>query len=374
MKSIFKFLAMALCVSLYSCSTTIDEPVSGKKLNVSTPGTLKSLLTTDEKLTITKLTLTGTIDARDIKYLRDSMPLLADLDLSAVAISAYAEKVGTIGSVYYEYPANGLPDAAFEKFLKDSTTLKSIVLPSTLTSIGVLAFDCCTGLSSISIPESVTSIANGAFADCSGLKSFIIPPKVTSIELSVFRNCTGLTSITIPNSVTTIRSYAFSGCSSLKSISIPESVTLISINMFVGCSSLTSISVGAASNYISTADGVLFSKDKTVLVCCPGGSLGTYTIPASVTTIEYGAFSGCTGLNSIIIPVGVTSIKSYAFQNCTNLTSIYAYSVKPIDLNASISPFVGVNTTTCILHIPVGSKSNYQTANEWKEFANIVEN
>ena len=144
--------------------------------------------------------------------------------------------------------------------------------------------------------------------------------------------------------------------------------------MFVGCSSLTSISVGAASNYLNTVDGVLFSKDKTVLVCYPGGSSGTYTVPASVTTIEYGAFSGCMGLNSIVIPASVTSIKNFAFQNCTNLTSIYANSVKPIDLNASMSPFEKVNTATCVLHVPVGSKSNYQAATGWKGFTNIVEN
>ncbi len=51
-------------------------------------------------------------------------------------------------------------------------------------------------------------------------------------------------------------------------------------------------------------------------------SIKSVTIGNGVTSIGYGAFSGCTSLNSITIPDSVTSIGDYAFENCDSLTSI----------------------------------------------------
>lgn len=71
------------------------------------------------------------------------------------------------------------------------------------------------------IPESVTydnktynvmSIGISAFQKCSGLISVTISNSVTSIGDDAFANCSGLTSVTIPNSVTSIGNGAFSGC------------------------------------------------------------------------------------------------------------------------------------------------------------------
>ena len=90
-------------------------------------------------------------------------------------------------------------------------------------------------------------------------------------------------------------------------------------------------------------DGVYYNiineSDKTVEVTYKGDSYdnysdeytGTVSIPESVTyngttysvtSIEFGAFSGCTGLTSITIPNSVTSIGEAAFFNCAGLTSI----------------------------------------------------
>ena len=73
------------------------------------------------------------------------------------------------------------------------------------------------------------------------LKSIIIPDSVTRIAWKTFAECSSLTSITIPNSVTRIASDAFSGCTGLTSITIPDSVTEISYDAFYGCSSLTDV-------------------------------------------------------------------------------------------------------------------------------------
>ena len=46
------------------------------------------------------------------------------------------------------------------------------------------------------------------------------------------------------------------------------------------------------------------------------------TIPSSVTSIGYSAFSNCTSLTEITIPSSVTSILDSAFSDCTSLTEI----------------------------------------------------
>ena len=156
----------------------------------------------------------------------------------------------------------------------------------------------------------------------SRVKSAVIAEGVTSIGDSAFCNCTSLTSVTIPNSVTSIGEFAFRGCSSLTSVTIPNSVTSIGDGAFASCTSLTGIRVTEGnSHYSSDASGVLFNKDKTTLVQCPG-AFAAYTIPDSVTSIGGSAFRGCSSLTSVTIPDSVTSFGSDAFQGCTSLTSV----------------------------------------------------
>ena len=199
----------------------------------------------------------------------------------------------------------------------------SYTIPNSVTSIGYGAFEYCTGLTSITIPNSVTSIGYEAFLRCTGLTSITIPNSVTSIGEMAFEYCTGLTSITLGNSVTSIGRYAFYGCSGLTSITIPNSVTTIEYLAFRNCTGLTSINVASGNNYYSDNNGVLFNKKKTELIRYPEGKSQTsYTIPDSVTSIGYYAFTYCTGLTSITIPNSVTSIGYEAFADCTGLTSI----------------------------------------------------
>lgn len=62
----------------------------------------------------------------------------------------------------------------------------------------------------------VTAFAATAFKDCDGLKSIIIPSSVTSLGRYCFYGCSGLTSITIPSSVTSLGIYCFVLCSKLE--------------------------------------------------------------------------------------------------------------------------------------------------------------
>ena len=177
------------------------------------------------------------------------------------------------------------------------------------------------------------------------IRSIYFDGNITSIGDGAFSWCTYITNITIPSSVISIGESAFNACCYVSSVVIPENIEIIGDNVFARCYALQSIEVEKDNkNYISK-DGVLFSKDKTTLICfptlksgseyeIPSGviSIGSYAfigaypsnvkIPGSVRTISCGAFYACDEFTNIIISDGVTSIQNYAFKNCDNLRII----------------------------------------------------
>jgi len=225
----------------------------------------------------------------------------------------------TLVSVTIPGSVTSIGDGAFGT----CTRLASVTIPDSVTSIGDYAFLDCISLASVSIPSSVTSIGDGAFGSCTSLASVTIPSSVTSIGWYAFNSCISLVSVTIPNSVTSIRQQAFGSCTSLASVTIPSSVTSIGDWAFYGCKSLTAINVDTANTAYSSQDGVLYNKNKTILIQYPAGKTGSsFTIPSSVTSIGLSAFEDITSLASVTIPGSVASIGDYAFSRCTNLASV----------------------------------------------------
>ena len=203
--------------------------------------------------------------------------------------------------------------------IPSSILVNGVRLP--VTSIGAYAFDGCTSLTRVTIPNSVTSIGDHAFTG-SGLTRITIGTNVTSIGDLAFLFCRSLTRVTIPNSVTSIGDCAFFSCSSLTNVTIGNSVTIIGGETFQYCTSLTAIMVDVLNPVYSSVAGVLFDKNQTTLIQYPWGKAGSYTIPDSVTSIGYSAFSGCTSLTSITIGNSVTNIGETAFYFCTSLTNV----------------------------------------------------
>ena len=130
--------------------------------------------------------------------------------------------------------------------------------------------------------------------------------------------------IEIEKGITTIGSYAFQSCISLMSITIPSSVTTIGSYAFSECTSLMSIAVEPENQkYSSDEYGVLYNKDKTMLIQYPiGNERINYTIHSNVTTIGSYSFKSCISLKSIIVPSNVKTIESSTFESCTSLINI----------------------------------------------------
>lgn len=155
--------------------------------------------------------------------------------------------------------------------------------------------------------------------------------------------------INIPESITvdgytmpvsSISGFAFSGCSGLVKVSIPKTVESIELNAFKGCIALESIVVDEGNKVYDSRDNcnaIIETKSNTLIVGCKNS-----VIPEGIKVISggfayfdyhdvwdertepdtYGAFLGCTGLQSISIPNSVTSIGEHAFSGCSNMKSI----------------------------------------------------
>ena len=198
------------------------------------------------------------------------------------------------------------------------TALTEVTVPDSVTTMSYSVFSWCTNLTKATLGRGITSISDDTFGCCKALVSVTIPDSVTSIGDWAFGECYALTEVTIPDGVTSIDIWAFYMCRSLTEVTIPASVTSIGVVAFNGCSSLTGIRVDKNNpKYSNDSYGVLFNKDKTELVCAPGGYQGRYDVPETVTAVSSYAFSRCSGINEISFPGNAPSIGSYAFENVT---------------------------------------------------------
>ena len=110
----------------------------------------------------------------------------------------------------------------------------------------------------------------------------------------------------------------------MTNVSISQYVKYIGTNAFSNCTSLKTISVNSANSKYSSNSGILFYKEKTKLIKYPSNKtdISNYTVPNTVTSIENGAFKGCSALTSMQLPNSITSIGNSAFERCENLESI----------------------------------------------------
>ncbi len=156
------------------------------------------------------------------------------------------------------------------------------------------------------------------------IKAVIIEESVSSIGNYAFESCSNLTNISIPESVISIGENAFFYCTSLVQIAIPANVTSIGYDAFYNCTSLQKIEIDDKSeSYCVDEYGVIFNKDKTVLVSSVVNYAEKYTVPDTVITIEEHAFCHRYSMPVLTIPESVMHIKDYAFSFCDNTSFVF---------------------------------------------------
>lgn len=269
-------------------SVTITDLVAGQ---------LPNMIPFDKKLQIANLTISGKLNGTDIKFIREMIidGKLTDLNIQKASIVSG-------GDVYYS------------SYTKDYTTENNI-------------------------------IGNYMFYNCKGLISLLLPSDATRINGNSIENCDNLKTLKLPLACTVVEMFGIYRCENLESVTLAPSTNDIHWGNMNFCPNLTRIEVENGNETYVSEDGILFSKDKTVLVKYPVGKPDKiYSIPSCVKTIAHGAFThsrlegisipeGLTtigtsafeynnSLTGIVIPNSVTSMEMMAFCNCANLSSI----------------------------------------------------
>ncbi len=216
-----------------------------------------------------------------------------------------------------DYP-NGKSDASYSipecvtkigdyAFSGDYFELNSVVIPNSVTEIGEGAFKDFGGLGKIDLPNSLEKIGKEAFSGCSSLTKISIPEGVTSIEDSTFAS-TGLKAIEFPKSLKSIGDKAFASLYDLENVTLPVGLESISPTAFVDSSGVKSYDIVDENPNLTAVDGVLFSKDKTVLVAYPISKTDkSYTVPEGTKSIaDYAILNS--SLESITLPSSIESL------------------------------------------------------------------
>ena len=247
--------------------------------------------------------------------------------------------------------------------------IQTVCIESGVTNIASYAFKDCSNLTDLTIADTVTKIGDHAFYNCTGLTEVILPNSLVQIDGDAFHNCSNLTSITIPNGVTTIGGSAFFNCSSMTSVTIPASVTSIRGYAFGECRALKGLYISDLSAWCNVSleniqsnplnfagrlylNGVLvrdlvIPDDVTgirsnVFIGC---SVGSVTIPDSVTYIGDFAFESAGSLKSVTIPASVTSIGQQAFAYCSDITNIEFMHAEEDPLTIGKSAFTVISVS-----------------------------
>lgn len=127
--------------------------------------------------------------------------------------------------------------------------------------------------------------------------------------------------------------FAYAGVP-VKSVTIPAGITNILNPTFFAADSLKNIFVDANNPNYTDVGGLLYTKDRTVLLAVPEGRTGTLAVPEGTRRIEKGVFWYCSGLTEIFVPEGVTEIGDFAFVGLNDCAVVLPASVTSIGQNA----------------------------------------
>ena len=139
-----------------------------------------------------------------------------------------------------------------------------------------------------------------------------LPTTMKKIAINAFEGCKNLTNIELNEGLEIIENQAFIGCEKLINLNIPSTVQVLTngtnINPFDECDSLENIEVNQDNLYFSTSEGILFNKEKTIMIAYPKAKKEKYySIPENVTQV-YALAIDNTNLESLYIGKNVNEI------------------------------------------------------------------
>ena len=245
---------------------------------------------------LNNLTVNGTMDARDFKFIADELPALQTLNLANATIVEYSANKAVFAN-YILYEKNVLPQLSLM-----GTNLRNIVLPNSITTIGEGAFAGCTKLETIEIPANVTTVGNYAFSGCSALTDITGGNNVTSIGDYAFSQCAALQNVS-GNAAKAIGAYAFLNCSQLSDFDFNSSLSVLEEGAFQG----TALHSANLSNC-----GQLTAVGAWAFADTP--NLTDVQLPSSVEAIGDGAFFYSTSLHQVNLPSKLTRINDFTFM------------------------------------------------------------
>lgn len=165
------------------------------------------------------------IDAGSLKNIElwarfSQSPLVFDL-VGSSAYSVRAANTSISGNIEIPQTYNGKPVVVIQNSaFKDCSNVTSVLIPSSIKSIGINAFENCSNITETTIPEGVTLIGNNTFLGCGKLASVTFPISLENIGANAFAGCTSLTSIVLPKNIQEIGANAFANCSTLDVIEV----------------------------------------------------------------------------------------------------------------------------------------------------------
>ena len=267
---------------------------------------------------------------------------------SVTSIEIYAFRATHITSINLPTGLNYIGHGAFK-----SSWLKSITIPGSVTTILDDTFTSCTSLSVVNLQYGIATISTTpnypCFDGCTSLKSIIIPNSVTTVAGGAFKGCTNLNLIVLSDNITTINEGTFLGCGNFSSIVIPAKVTGFGNNIFGGALKTVAFlgttipSLGTVSNFTNVADTAIYMPGTDATNIAKLTSHFTYRITQTTTAFSYNginyttlycnatvasyqstSLTGIITLPSTITDASgtlytVTTIAENAFKNCINI-------------------------------------------------------
>ncbi len=250
---------------------------------------------------------------------------------------------------------------------KGCSSLKDIVIPDSVSSMGMSAFEGCVSLESIYLGMNIKPHARWVLKGCKNITSVEwniingsdvnISPLFGTLDTSDDLR-PNITSFTIGKDVKSLPSDLFVGMKNLQSVTWKaKRFENFSFESSIK-QRLTNFHFGDSVEYIPTN----LCKDMT--------ALESIKIPNSVTEMGISAFEGCTKMRTLHIGDGITSFPAKAFAGCTGLINL--------TVRAEMPPYVEVNTfenvsKTLLVHVPCTSVGYYKAAYYWNEFTNYQE-